>query len=176
MSVQNNLEQITRSLTDIQRDCEVILKEEIDDTDNAMDNLQLKDIYKIIESDIKCRINLEVVENIIPKISFTDEAYNTFIEYSNKIVEYLEQYDLPNSIEEAFKTVRNALTISQLFTLQEVFTIISVLITTVALCLTKIDHETLKNIINMLDTLLSTKERQLNLIIQMTKWRSEYIN
>lgn len=176
MSIQNELNQIERDMNTLQQQAENLLMTEIDNTDNAMQKLQLKDMYKIIESDVKCRINLESLENVIPKVSFSDESYDTFINYSKEIIEQIKDFPLPHEFGVPIKAAQRAVNSAERCTLQEVFTITSILITCVALCFTKIDKEQLCEIIEKLDALLETKERQLNLIIQMSKWRSEYIN
>lgn len=176
MSIRDDLEKITVSLDNIQRHCEDILKAEISETDDTEKKLQLSDVYKIIDSDISCRLDLYSISEIIPRVSFSDESYDTFIEYSKIIIDNLKGYPLPDDIEKAYKVSEKAVTDNMRCTLQEVFTIISVQITAVALCITKIDKDELSKIIEMLDTLLEIKERQLILITQMSKWRSEYIS
>ena len=176
MATQSNLEIITRSLNDIQKNCKEILKNDIDETDDTEEKLEIQDIYKVIESDINCRINLQTLEHIIPQVSVTEEDYDIFIEYSKNIIEYLNNQSLPDGIEGAFNLVKEELYSSNTLSLEEIFTVISVLITAVALCLTKLSGDDLSVIVKMLDTLLGIKEKQLNLIMQMSKWRSEYIN
>lgn len=176
MNKQSNLEIITRSLDDIQKNCEEILKQDIDSTDDTEEKLEIQDIYKVIEGDIKCRINLQSLEHIIPQVSINEEDYEIFTEYSKNIIDILNGQKLPDGIEGAYNLVNDELSSGQNFTLEEIFTIISVLITATALCLTKIDREDLSSIVKMLDTLLSIKERQLNLVNEMSKWRSDYIN
>jgi len=170
------LSSLVSRLTDIQRDCQELIKNEILETESTLDKLQLRDMSKIIESDIKCRINLDMLSSVVPRIEFSDESYRMFSDNSRAIISYLKDCKMPGEISDAYKTVKAALSSEDRHSLQDVFTIISVIITAVALCLTGIPKENLSEIIKMLDSLLEIKERQLNLVTQMTKWRSDFLS
>lgn len=175
MSLSNELSALGTRLTTIQLECVKLLKSEIDTTEEIITKLQLRDMVKIIESDIKCRIDLTSVSGVIPKVSFTDETYELFFECSQKVIGELSDIQMPDTIAYAYgisvQAIENKLNCS----LQDVFTIISVLITSVALCLNIIGSK-LSNIINTLDTLLDIKQKQLTLVNQLLKWRGTFIS
>lgn len=175
MSLSNELSALGTRLTTIQLECVKLLKSEIDNTEDILNKLQLRDMIKIIESDIKCRIDLTTVAGVIPRVSFTDESYELFFDCSKKVAEELSDIQMPDTIAYAYNISVRAIYDRLNCSLQDVFTIISILITSVALCLNQIGSK-LSNIIETLDTLLDIKQRQLSLVTQLLKWRGTFIS
>lgn len=151
-----------------------LLQTEANAAPASLDKLQLRDMVAVVEQDAGCRITLEGISTLMPRIEIPEDNYRELMKASAKVLSALRRLQLPDSMQEAFDIVDTAVHSPARHSLADIFTMISILVTATALCLTQLDPESQHSVVGHLDLLLDMKQQQLSLIQQFAQWNGRF--
>ncbi|HBU12451.1 MAG TPA: hypothetical protein DEB31_06910 [Clostridiales bacterium] len=176
LSSEQQLRKLTEGLDALQQSALDMLRDELKHTDKAMDRLHLKDMAHMVEMDISCRASMCRVEELLPKINIPEASYSLFMVDSALILSELALCDIPPAVRPSYDAAYAVVQKTGKLSPGHIFTIISVIVTAVSLCLTKLPLEKQPQVVQELDKLLEIKFNQLNLMQQMARWHDDFLN
>ncbi|MDL2238136.1 hypothetical protein LJC56_10000 [Christensenellaceae bacterium OttesenSCG-928-K19] len=178
MSPVNNqkLNTLEQELDNIQLTALELIRNNLKSAKKALNRLQLKDMSRVVEMDISCRTSLHEVSAMVDRVDISEETYSVFMMDSALILAELSTCDIPPQVKAAYDTIHAAIQANERLAAPQVFTVISIIVTVVALCLPSLSPDKQPDVIQELDRLLEIKSNQLNLMQQMARWHNDFLN
>lgn len=168
--LQDQLLKLLKYLDDLQQVSadNIVSAMHMSETDTLPERDQLgKELETVINLDRSCRHSLAPMEEIIENIEVSHTSYLTFIHTASKVLALVGSCSIHVEASATYTTVEKLIQSQRQFSLQEIFTIISLIIMIVALCMRQLDTETQKDTIQKLDQLLNIKLQQLKLLNEL---------
>jgi hypothetical protein len=172
----SNIQQLASKIGEIQLRSLDAISDTIENTESDYIKEQLNDMSEVIRLDLSCRISLEIVGAVIPKVEVTGETYDEFVNGANTVISFINNLDIPEEAVEALDIVKKEMESGRRLPLSDIFTVASVLVTTVSLVAQQMEIERLYLTIKKLDKLLEIKTQQLELLKQFAKYHGDFVS
>ena len=134
------------------------------------DKHNLNDLSKILKQDIACRAHLKSLEVYISRVEISEDLYSDFLNNLKEIVSRISACAMAPPSMNAILTVNSVINGEQRPDPNDIFAIVSIIINTVAECLTGLELSDQRSVVQKLDRLLAVKETQLSLIEQTARF------
>ncbi len=173
--IKGELNGLYAQLDDIQQKYLDVLRAKMSFEDSAFYRVQMGDMARLIELDIKARAKLQDADSIIDTVELSSSLYAAFLEYMSAILTELSACKMPAEATRAYSAVGASINAGEKLSARDIFACISLTITVVSLCIGNIGIEKQPTLISILDKLLDIKTSQLRLVDEALRFRMDFL-
>jgi len=160
-----DLEELAGRLDFIQNNALQKLDDTLATAQTSYDRDNVMDLRKLLELDISTRATIKNLSGLLSSTATSADVYARFMYTSGSVISMMDQCHVPLDLLGAFRMISTAVNGAQRLSLSEIFTIVSVIMTTAALCLPQLQTGTGRDVILRLDQLLEIKSEQLQSLL-----------
>ncbi len=171
-----DIKQLAEKIGEIQMRALDAISRTIESSTLDFEKAQLGDMAEVIRLDLSSRASLDAVRVVILRVEVTEETYRVFVDNASAVIKVLDEVSVPAEAMRAFEIVKREMESGRRLPLSDIFTVTSVLVTTVALTTLQMGLEELYFTANKLDKLLEIKMQQLELLKQFARFNGDFVS